>query len=79
MRPESEPIPRSDGGAPGDQTVPQRKETRAPWSAWPGLFLAFLRAEPRWLWVPLAIVSLLLLLLIAFGPDVDARFDYTLF
>lgn len=79
MRPASDPILRSGGGAPGDQSLPRRNEARAPWSAWPSLFLAFLRAEPRWLWIPLAIVSLLLLLLIAFNPDVDARFDYTLF
>lgn len=79
MRPDSSDPQGRDRDAPAVAPQEPTGAIHAPWSAWPGQFLAFLRADPRWVWVPLAIVAALLLLLIAFGPDVDARFDYTLF
>jgi hypothetical protein len=81
MKPESDPIPRSPAGPTGSEASAAGLDGGArpatTWRDWPAQFLAFLRDEP--LWLPLALVTTLLIVLILFGPGPDASFQYALF
>jgi hypothetical protein len=83
MKPESDPIPRSPAAPTGSEASAAGLDGGArpatAWRDWPAQFLAFLRDEPLWLWLPLALVTTLLIVLILFGPGPDASFQYALF
>jgi Family of unknown function (DUF5989) len=68
--------PNQSGASPA---VAPSHEPRAPWSAWPREFGAFLAVSPGWWIGPLVCIVLVLALLRLLGPDVDAPFVYSLF